>query len=90
VLNRAVSYAVAAEIGALSRAALFTNQIPAYKAAPSVYPQLAYLQTFVRSTADARKYVILTTNAQNVLTFDLQDKFRPDIYNDITVQPPKK
>jgi membrane protease subunit HflK len=90
ILNKAASYAVATEIGALSRAALFTNQIPAYKAAPSVYPQLAYLQSFVRATADARKYVILTTNAQNVLTFDLQDKFRPDIYNDVMVAPPKK
>src|SRR5262249_42717691 len=60
VLNRAAAYSVATEIGALSRAALFTNQIPAYKAAPSVYPQLAYLQSFVRATADARKYVILT------------------------------
>ena len=90
ILNKAVSYAVATEIGALARAALFTNQIPAYKAAPSVYPQLAYLQSFVRATADARKYIILTTNAQNVLTFDLQDKFRPDIYNDVTVAPPKK
>ena len=89
VLNQARAYAVATEIGAMSRAALFTNQIPAYKAAPAVYPQLAYLQTFVRSTADARKYVFLTTNAENVLQIDLQDKFRADI-TDVNIAPPKK
>ena len=64
---------VAREIGALAQAALFTNQIPAFAAAPSVYAQRAYLQTFARATANARKYVLLTTNTHDVLTFDLQD-----------------
>jgi membrane protease subunit HflK len=89
VLNQAGAYAVATEIGARARAALFTNQIPAYKAAPSVYPQLAYLQTFVRATADARKYVFLTTNAENILQIDLQNKFSAEM-SDVIVAPPKK
>ncbi len=77
------------EVNALARAAAFTNQVPAFNAAPSVYQQRAYLQTFVRATANPRKYVLLTTNTQDVIQFDLQDKIRQDLL-DIAVPPPKK
>ena len=59
-------------------AALFTNQIPAYKAAPSVYRQRLYLQAFADATRNAKKYVLLVTNTQDVLIFDLQDKVRAE------------
>ena len=62
-------------------AALFTNQIPAYKAAPSVYRQRLYLQAFADATRNAKKYVLLVTNTQDVLIFDLQDKVRADLEN---------
>ena len=74
IVNKAIAERAARELGALARAALFTNQIPAFQAAPSVYAQRAYLQTFVRATANARKYVLLATNTYDVLQFDLQDK----------------
>jgi regulator of protease activity HflC (stomatin/prohibitin superfamily) len=90
VINIASAFRIRTEIGALAQAALFTNQIPAYKAAPSVYVQRAYLQAFANSTANARKYVLLTTNTHDVLQFDLQDKIRADILNDVGVQPAKK
>jgi len=77
------------EVTALAQAALFTNQIPAFQAAPSVYAQRTYLQTFVRAVAGARKYLVLTTNTQDVLTFDLQDKIRADLLEGLTVPPPK-
>lgn len=88
-LNRAAAERTAREIGALAQAALFTNQIPAYQAAPSVYLERAYLETLTRSTADSRKFVLLTTNKYDVLQFDLQDKIREDMF-DVTVPPPKK
>jgi membrane protease subunit HflK len=81
ILNRANADKTAKEIGALAQAALFTNQIPAFRAAPSVYVQRSYLQTFARATANARKYVLLTTNTQDVLVFDLQEKIRDDLLN---------
>ena len=59
------------EISAFARAALFTNQIPAFDAAPSVYKQRAYFQVFADATANARKYVLLVTNTQNVLILSL-------------------
>jgi regulator of protease activity HflC (stomatin/prohibitin superfamily) len=66
---------------AYARAALFTNQIPAYAAAPSVYRQRQYLQSFAEATKDARKYVLLVTNTQDVVIFDLEDKIRDDLMN---------
>ncbi len=88
-LDKASADRTAREIGALAKAALFTNQIQAFEAAPAVYAQRAFLQTFERATAKARKYVLLTTNTHDVLTFDLQEKIREDIL-DLNVPPPKK
>ena len=69
------------EVSALARAALFTNQIPAFAAAPSVYRQRAYFQTFADATANARKYILLVTNTQDVVIFNLEDKIREDLLN---------
>lgn len=74
-------------IAAYAKAALFTNQIPAYEAAPSIYLQRAYLQTFAKATANARKYVLLTTNTHDVLQFDLQTKIREDLLQNVTLTP---
>jgi len=72
----------------LAQAALFTNQIPAFQAAPSVYRQRLYFQNFADATRNARKYVLLVTNTQDVIVFDLQDKIRDDLLNlSITNKP---
>jgi regulator of protease activity HflC (stomatin/prohibitin superfamily) len=69
------------EVSAQARATMFTNQIAAFDAAPSVYKQRAYFQTFADATANARKYVLLVTNTTDVIVFDLQDKIREDLLN---------
>jgi regulator of protease activity HflC (stomatin/prohibitin superfamily) len=69
------------EVQALARAALFTNQIPAFEAAPSVYRQRAYFQTFAAATANSRKYILLVTNTSDVVIFNLEDKIREDLLN---------
>ena len=69
------------EVEAFARAALFTNQIPAFEAAPSVYRQRAYFKTFASATANARKYVLLVTNTQDIVIFDLEDKISDDMLN---------
>jgi regulator of protease activity HflC (stomatin/prohibitin superfamily) len=68
-------------VSAFAHAALFTNQIPAFEAAPSVYRQRAYFQTFANATANARKYILLVTNTEDVVIFDLEDKIREDLLN---------
>jgi membrane protease subunit HflK len=62
-----------------AQAALFTNQLPAFQAAPDVYRERLYLQAFSDATKNARKYVLLVTNTQDVLTFDLEEKVRADL-----------
>jgi regulator of protease activity HflC (stomatin/prohibitin superfamily) len=86
LVNRAEADRWARQVDAMSRASLFTNQIPAFEIARSVYAQRAYLDMLVRSTDAARKYLLLTTNTQDVLTFDLQDKIREDLLN-LSVSP---
>ncbi|HEV2210440.1 MAG TPA: protease modulator HflK [Verrucomicrobiae bacterium] len=74
--------------GALSQAGLFTNRIPAFEAAPAVYAEREYLRTFVRATANARKYLLLTTNTHDVIVFDLQQSVADKLLN-LNVPPPK-
>ncbi len=68
-------------VSAFAHAALFTNQIPAFEAAPSVYRQRAYFRAFADATGGARKYILLVTNTQDVMIFDLEDKIREDLLN---------
>ncbi len=89
LVNAAEGERVTREKDALARAGLFTNQIPAFEAAPSVYVQRSYLNTLARSTANARKYVLLTTNTQDVVVFDLQDSIARGILENVKVPAPQ-
>jgi len=80
-MNQARAIRLQTELRAWSRAGLFTNQIVAYEAAPSVYRQRAYYEMFPTATANARKYILLVTNTHNVLMFDLEDKIRESLLN---------
>ena len=42
---------------------------------------------FPDATANARKYILLVTNTQDVLIFDLEDKIREDLLNLNVTQP---
>jgi regulator of protease activity HflC (stomatin/prohibitin superfamily) len=85
IIDVAEADSIRTRINALAKAAVFTNRIPAFEAAPSIYMERQYLQTFMRATENARKYVLLTTNTHDVLQFDLQTKIREDLLNDVTV-----
>lgn len=90
LLSRAEADSESTRVSALARAALFTNQIPAYSAAPTVYSQRAYLQALTRGSKDSRKYVIATTNAQEVIQYNLEEKIRSDLVNRLAAPPTKK
>jgi regulator of protease activity HflC (stomatin/prohibitin superfamily) len=77
-------------VAAVARAALFTNQIPAYRASPSVYAQRAYLQTLARAGGNAKKVILATTNTHDVILMDLQEKLRPDLLDIPLTVPTKK
>ena len=77
------------EVSALARGALFTNQLPAYLAAPSVYTERAYMQTFTRSLGTARKYILLATNTEDVVILNFEDKIAEEAIENMTI-PAKK
>src|SRR5579862_4003405 len=61
LVDLAESGAIAQQVDAAAKAGLFTNQIPAFEAAPSVYLRRSYLNAFARSTANVCKNHTLTT-----------------------------
>ena len=75
-----------AEAGAV--AAQFTNQIAAFEAAPTVYRERIYLQTFAKAIGKSRKYIIATTNANEMIQLNLEDKVRDDLLT-LEIQPKK-
>ena len=82
----------AAITNSAARAMLFANQQLAYSAAPGrngVYEQHAYLDALVENSADARKYIIATTNAPNIVIFNLEDKIRKDLIDQLPAPPAK-
>jgi len=82
--NVAEAFRIQRATAAAARAALFTNQIPAFEAAPSVYKQRAYFQAFADSTKNARKYILLTTNTEDVVILNLEDSIA-DMLNRVNV-----
>ena len=88
LLTRAGSDRLSKLATVMAEATLFTNQIAAHAVAPAAYARRAYLETVARSVASARKYIITTTNTEDVIQLNLEDKLRPDLL-DIQV-PPKR
>jgi hypothetical protein len=63
----------------------------AYAAAPGVngvYEQRARLEALVDGSRQARKYIIVTTNTPDILIYNLEDKVRPDLLDQLS--PPSK
>lgn len=89
VMDAARSFEVrrVSEAGAI--AGQFQHQIAAFAAAPTVYPQRIYLQTFAKAISKSRKYIIATTNANEMIQLNLEDKIRDDILNSLEI-PQKK
>jgi len=67
---RSIGKVLAAE----ATTSLFTNQIAAYHSSREVYLQRAYLQALARYGSDARKYILATTNTQDVLMLNMEEK----------------
>lgn len=89
VRDTAISFQVrrVAEAGAV--AGQFQHQIAAFAAAPTVYPQRLYLQTLAKAIGKSRKFIIATTNANEMIQLNLEDKVRQDLLEDLAI-PQKK
>jgi len=84
VVNRATAYRTRLVSLAKATAERFLNQEAAYQASPSVYPLYMYLDTVSGSITNARIYVVVPTNANQVVQFNLEDEIRPDLL-DVTL-----
>ncbi|MCC7376660.1 MAG: protease modulator HflK, partial [Verrucomicrobiales bacterium] len=82
-VRHAEAYSTRTVANTFAQAAQFTNQVKAYRESPEIYTQRAYLQTLARGAAGARKIVVTSTNAQDIVTLNLEDKIRTDLM-DIT------
>ena len=71
---------------AKAEAGRFGHQMAAFKAAPSVYTTRSKLETFVKATRGARKYVLSNPDNSDIINLELQDKLRSDLL-DVTVDP---
>ena len=85
--SRSVSAQKVAE--ASGRATQFASQLQAFRTAPGVFTARNHLETFARASAGSRKIIILPTNTQDVLLFNLEDKIRQDLL-DVSIDPVKK
>ena len=77
------------ESATLARAVLFTNQIPAFHASPSVYSTRGYLQALTRGGDTARKVILVTTNTDDVILLDLEEKISPDLLGGLSMPKAK-
>ena len=75
----AAAYSARITADAQAQSARFTNQLAAFRAAPEVFSQRAYLGVLERSATNSRKYVLAATNTQDVILLNLEDKLRPDL-----------
>ncbi|MBI4664109.1 MAG: protease modulator HflK [Verrucomicrobia bacterium] len=78
-VNQAQAYFHRTVADAQARAARFTNQMAAFRAAPDVFVQKAYLSALERSATNSRKYILTTTNTESVIQFNWEEKLRPDL-----------
>jgi modulator of FtsH protease HflK len=88
-LNEWHAYSNTTVTAANAQANQFTNRIVAFEASPRVYRERAYLQALERGSTNARKYVLTVTNSHDLFQYNLEDKMRGDLINDLTVPPAK-
>lgn len=78
-VHEAEAYSNRVVVAAQARAAQFTNQLAAFKAAPEVFQQRAYLNALQRGATNARKYILTVTNTHDVIQINLEEKIRADL-----------
>ncbi|MBI1176556.1 hypothetical protein GC207_03870 [bacterium] len=79
LVTQAYAYEARTTNSAAGQADQFEQQLLAYRKAPDIYDERAYLDMFSRSATNARIYLMAITNSDQVIQYDLEDKVRRDI-----------
>jgi membrane protease subunit HflK len=88
ILSEARADAWRQKVDAEARASLFTNQLPAYLASPSVYTNRAYWEMYAQAATNVRKYILLVTNTHDIVVLNLEDKVSEEYLGGLSVVPP--
>lgn len=80
------AYRIRTTNSAAGQADQFRQQAVAYRSSPAVYAERAYLEMFARAVTNSRIYLLGTTNTDQIINFNLEDKTRPDL-QDIMIKP---
>jgi regulator of protease activity HflC (stomatin/prohibitin superfamily) len=88
ILSEARADAWRQKVDAEARASLFTNQLPAYLASPSVYTNRAYWEMYAQAATNVRKYILLVTNTHDIVVLNLEDKVSEEYLGGLSVAPP--
>ncbi len=72
----------------VATAARFTNLLTAYSASPVVYRHRMFLQAYTNGLANSRKIIFTSTNMDEVIQYDAQQRLSSDIIQRLA--PPKK
>ncbi len=86
-LNEAQASATRKTAVAAGQSAQFVHQMAAFDAAPKVFRQRSYLDTFAKAVGPARKLVIGPTNTTDVVIINLEDKLSKDLM-DVGIENP--
>jgi membrane protease subunit HflK len=87
-VSAAESYKVQRVSAAAAQSAQFTNKVTAFNASPQVFMQRAYLEALSKNSTNTRKYILMATNNNQTLQFNLEDQVRYDL-NEIAVPKPR-
>jgi membrane protease subunit HflK len=89
-INDFQAYSNRVVAAASAQAGQFTNRMAAYHAAPSVYMERAYLEALEQGTTNADKFVITTTNREDLFQMNLEQRIRSDLIEGLEIPPAKK
>jgi membrane protease subunit HflK len=89
-INDSLSYSNSWVLAKRAEAGQFSNRLAAFHASPSVFMERTYLQTLIQATTNADKYVSTSTNNRDLYQYNLEQKLRNDLINDINIPPPRK
>lgn len=84
-LRQAEAHRLRVVAGTRAQAARFTNQVTAWRQAPDVFSARSYLEALTAGAARARKVVLTTTNAPQVLQVNLEDRLGVSLADDVEV-----
>jgi HflK protein len=89
-VNDFQSYSNRVVAAARAQAGQFTNRMAAYRAAPSVFMERAYLETLASGTTNSDKFINTINNKDDLYLMNLEQRVRSDLIEGLEIPPARK